>query len=90
MAQELVPAAALRRVGDVLEPEPGLALPGSLPIARLGRVVIAPICRAFLQPQTVDRGIALAGQDPALFACGSAAVRAAIHELFQRGFLRQA
>lgn len=86
----LAPATALLRVGDRLEPEPGLALPGSLPVARLGRIVIAPICRAFREPQTVDRGIALAGQDPALFACGSAAVRAAIHELVQRGFLRQA
>ncbi len=84
------PAVALRRVGEQLEPEPGLAVGGSLPIARLGRIVIAPICRAFAQPQTVDRGIALAGQDPALFACGSAAVRLAILELHNRGFLQPA
>jgi 2-polyprenyl-6-methoxyphenol hydroxylase-like FAD-dependent oxidoreductase len=83
-------AVALRRVGDQLEPETGWALPHTPPIARLGRVLLLPIGSAFQTPTAVTDGIAQAGQHPALFSLGSAAVRAAVHELWQRGYLQQA
>lgn len=87
-APELIHTTALRRVVDQLIPEPAVCLPASAPLHRLGRVAVAPILAAFAAPSDVTTAIAIAGQDPALFICGSAAVRMAVHELWQRGFLR--
>jgi flavin-dependent dehydrogenase len=80
-------ATALHRVGDALEPEPAFAQANGEPLARLGRVAIAPLLAAFAAPCAVDAAIARAGQDPQLFICGSAAVRDAVRELWRRGLL---
>jgi hypothetical protein len=86
-APAVAAATALHRVGDDLLPEPGFALPGGEPVARLGRVAVAPLLAAFAAPVAVEAAIARAGQDPLLFVCGSAAVRDAVRELWRRGFL---
>jgi 2-polyprenyl-6-methoxyphenol hydroxylase-like FAD-dependent oxidoreductase len=83
----LQPATVLHRVGDVLEPEPGVRVPGGEPLARLGRVVLAPLLTAFASPSAIEVAVQRAGEDPRLFVVGSAAVRQAVAELWQRGIL---
>jgi hypothetical protein len=85
--RDLKPATVLHRSGDVLEPEPGVAVPGGEPLARLGRVVLAPLLAAFAAPSAIEPAVQAAGQDPRLFVLGTAAVRQAAVELWQRGLL---
>lgn len=86
-ARALRQSAQLERRGDLLVPIAGFAVGDGEPVSRIGRVAVAPILAAFATPTPSERAIAAAGQDPQLFALGSAAVRAAVLELWRRGLL---
>jgi hypothetical protein len=78
----------LRRAGPVLEPATTFAVAGDDEfLTHLGFVPVEPLLRAFAAPRGLEEGIALAGQDPRVFALPKAAVRGAVLALFERGFL---
>ena len=86
-APDLLEGPMLVRHTEELVLTPGFARLAAEPIARIGRVTVAPLLAAFARPRSVADGLAIAGQDPRLFVMGSAVVRAAVVELWRAGLL---
>lgn len=86
-SQRVHEAPMLIRHGRELVVTTGFAFAGNDPIARIGRVAIAPLMAAFSTPRSVAEVVAEAGEDPSLFVMGSAVVRAAIAELWHEQML---